>query len=140
MIQVWLVGPYKNKTMKVGNLQFIDGTAYVTRISPLMASYGVKEYPPEDWVDPKVAEYNEEIKDFVNEVEVETSDEIIKKALEARLNKKPEPITSLDGFGAWFKIKADVKAATGISPKNREEALQLLNEAQGTLEEYLGTK
>jgi len=137
-MKVYAHGPRANLTFQLRNIQFIDGVATVTALTPYMKSFGIRDYPPEGFIE-KV-----EVMDDTLEVESKpdlSADEIIKQALEARLNKKPvieekpEPITSLKGIGkGWLQVKKIIKEKTGVSPKNKEEALYLLNKAQGTLD------
>ena len=124
-MKAYLTGPRKGQTMRIRNIQFIDGVADVSSISPaLYRDYGVRDNPPECVLLPaEPAVIPAELEEAVD----------IRKMIKEKVDEanQPTPITTLPS-DPWFTTRRNIESMTGTIPKNKREALILLNRVNGT--------
>jgi len=155
-LKLYLHGPREGQTIKIRDVHFVDGVAeYPTFPKSLARYYGVKDFPPESFnnikqpkgqeitfgvkeldqeelaksIKEQAKEANDgEMQDEEGQQEKEIAQKELRELIEAqKLELSRERIKKMSDFGNNFpKYKAYVKELTGLSPRGKKQAKELL--------------
>jgi hypothetical protein len=134
-MKVYLHGGRTGHTFSIKDVQFVDGVAEVDELSTYLERYyAVKPYPPEGHPDNNKGEEDgvqtEEGQEAeeVNDQSQDGYDELLKVVEEKKKELNKPKIKTMEDFDKFFEYKAYVKELTGITPKTKKQAEEVMEQ------------
>jgi hypothetical protein len=144
MYTLKLVGPNAGKTIRIRDYQFVEGICKVSSVpQTLIKYYGavvddgkVQEQETKEEVTAEtVDESPEDAKEVPSQAEEDNGQAILRQVIEAKKREietkeaevEPTKYKTQEDFKNFFEYKAYVVAVSGVTPKNKKDAIEIMS-------------